>query len=59
MILNFKKCHFMCIDRHGENETFTFKDVSHKTVRVILGIAIDNKFNFDRHIRCVKNLVKN
>ena len=25
MVLNSKKCHFMCIGRDGENETFTLK----------------------------------
>ena len=30
MVLNSKKCHFMCIGRDVENETFTFKDVCYK-----------------------------
>ena len=39
--------------RQGENETFTFKDVCYKNRKeeVILGITIDNKLNFDSHIR--------
>ena len=53
MVLNSKKCHFMCISKDGENETFTFKDVCYKSSKdeVILGITIDNKLSFDSHIR--------
>ena len=53
MVLNSKKCHFMCIGKDGENETFTFKDVCFKSSKeeVILGITIDNKLSFDSHIR--------
>ena len=62
MVLNSKKCHFMCIGRDGENETFTFKDANHKNNKeeVILGITIDNKLNFDTHIRnmCKKSSQK-
>ena len=52
-VLNSKKCHFMCIGKDGENETFTFKDVCYKSSKeeVILGITIDNKLSFDSHIR--------
>ena len=62
MVLNSNKCHFMCIGRDGENETFNFKDVCYKNSReeVILGITIDNKLNFDGHIRkiCKKSRQK-
>ena len=53
MVLNSKKCHFMCIGKDGENETFTFKDVCYKSSKeeVILVITIDNKLSFDSHIR--------
>ena len=53
MVLNSKKCHFMCIGRDVENETFTFKDVCYRNSKdkVILGITIDNKLNFDSHIK--------
>ena len=39
MVLNSKKCHFMCIGKDEKNETFTFKDVSYKSSKevVILG----------------------
>ena len=48
--------HFMCIDREGENETFSFKDVCYKNRKeeVILVITIDNKCNFDSHIKMCK-----
>ena len=62
MVFNSKKCHFMCIGRDGENETFTFKDVCHKNSKeeLILGITIDNKLNFDSHIRkmCISTFLK-
>ena len=45
-----------------ENETFTFKDVCYKCSKeeVIFGITIDNKLNFDSHIRkvCKKSCQK-
>ena len=43
----------MCIDKEGENEAFTFEDVCYKNSKeeVILRITIDNKLNFDSHIR--------
>ena len=44
---------FMCIDKEGENEAFAFEDVCYKNSKeeVILRITIDNKLNFDSHIR--------
>ena len=48
----------MCIVRDIENETFTFKDACYKNNKkeIILGITIENKLNFDSHIR---NMCKN
>ena len=53
MVLNSKKCHFMCIGKDGENEIFTFKDGCYKSSKeeAILGITTDNKLNFDSHIK--------
>ena len=31
MALNSKKCHFMCVGKDAENETFTFKDACYKS----------------------------
>ena len=47
----------MCIGRDVESKTFTFKDVCFKNSKeeIILGITIDNKLNFDSHI---KNMCK-
>ena len=45
-----------------ENETFTFKDVCNKNTKeeVILGITINNKLNFNSHIKNMwKKSVKN
>ena len=43
----------MCIDKEGENEAFAFEDVCYENSKeeVILRITIDNKLNFDSHIR--------
>ena len=51
--LESKKCHFICIGRDVENETFTFNNVCYKNSKekVILGITIDNKLNFDSHVK--------
>ena len=53
MVLSSKKCHFMSIGRDGENETFTFIDVCYKNSKeeVIWEKIMDNKLNFDGHIR--------
>ena len=48
MVLNPKKCHFMCTGRDVENEAFTYKNSKDE---VILGITIDNKLNFGSHTR--------
>ena len=42
----------MCIGRDVENQTFTFKDMCYKNSkeRVVLGITVDNKLNFDSYI---------
>ena len=53
MVLNSKKCHFMCIGRDGEYKTFTFEDVWYKNSQeeVILGITIDKDLHFDSQIQ--------
>ena len=52
----------MCIGRDVENQTFTFKDMCYKNSkeRVVLGITIDNKLNFDSYITnmCKKSVQK-
>ena len=65
-VLNSEKCYFLYTGRDVENETFTFKDICYKNskAKVILGITSDNKLNFNKYAKyvkeiCVKNLVKN
>ena len=36
MVLNCKKCHFMCNARGWKNETFTFKDVCYKNSKLLI-----------------------
>ena len=52
-VLSSRKCYFMCIGRDGENETFIFNDICYENSKEgdILEITINNKLNFDNHIR--------
>ena len=52
-ILNAGKCHFMCLGKNKENETFIFKDtiMNNRKEEKILGVTIDNKLTFNNHIR--------
>ena len=53
MVLNAGKCHFMCLGKNTENETFTFKDtiMNNSKEEKILGVIIDNRLTFSSHIR--------
>ena len=53
MVLNAGKCHFMCLGKNTENETFTFKDtiMNNSKEEEILGVIIDNRLTFSSHIR--------
>ena len=53
MVLNSKKCHFMCIGKDGEMKHLLLKMYVIKAARkkLLLGITIDNKLSFDSHIR--------
>ena len=57
MVLNSGKCHFMCLGKNTENETYCFNNTEMKnsSKEKILGITIDNKLKFKSH---VKNLCK-
>ena len=63
MVLNQVKCHFMCLGRNTEKETFVFKSKTLKNSeeQKILGIIIDNKLNFKRYVKnlCKKTSQKN
>ena len=52
MVLNAGKCHFMCLGKNTENETFIFKDaiMNNSKGEKILGV-IDNRLTFSSHIR--------
>ena len=53
MVLNAGKCHFMCLGKNTENETFIFKDtiMNNSKEEKILGVTIDNRLTFSSHIR--------
>ena len=57
MVLNSGKCHFMCLGKNAENETYFWNNTKMKNSNEekILGIIIDNKLKFKSH---VKNLCK-
>ena len=57
MGLNSGKCHFMCLGKNTENETYFFNntEMKNRDEEKILGITIDNKLKFKSH---VKNLRK-
>ena len=52
MVLNIGKCHFMCLGKNTENETFIFKDtiMNNSKEEKILGVTIDNRLTFRSHI---------
>ena len=62
MDLNARKCHFMCLGKNTENETFIFKDtlMSNSKEEKILGVTIDNRLTFKIHFRelCKKSFSK-
>ena len=52
MVLNADKCHFMCLGKDTEKETFIFNNFifNNSNEEKILGITIDNKVTFKGHI---------
>ena len=52
MVLNTRKCHFMCLGKNTENETFIFKDtiMNNSKEEKILVVSIDNRLTFRSHI---------
>ena len=52
MALNADKCHFMCLGKDMENETFIFNFIfNNSNEEKILGITIGNKLTFKSHIK--------
>ena len=46
------KCHYMCLGKSKENDTFNFGNISLKISKeVILGLTIDNKLSFDNRVK--------
>ena len=52
MVLNAEKCHFMCLGKNTEEETFIFNGIVMRNSKEekILGVIIDNKLSFKSHI---------
>ena len=53
MVLNWKKCHYMCFAIGSENDDFMFDGIKLPSSweQKIFGVIIDNEFEFDSHIR--------
>ena len=57
MVVNSGKCHYMCLRKNTENETYFFNNTEMKnsSEEKILGIIFDKNIKFKSH---VKNLCK-
>ena len=55
MILNSGKCHFICLGKNTESETYLFNNTEMKnsSEEKILGITIGNKLKFKSHVKNV------
>ena len=55
MVLNAKKCHYMCFRIGSENDDFPFHRIKlpNSCEEKILGVIIDNELKFDPHIRSI------
>ena len=51
MDLNSDKCHFMCLGKDTENETFSFNNFIFNNSNEDKKIGIDNKLTFKSHIK--------
>ena len=53
MVLNPRKCHYMCLEKNSNNDKFVFDNLGleNRNEEVILGTAIDNKLTFDSHMK--------
>ena len=52
IVLNARKCQFMCLGNNTENKTFLFHNIlmENSKEQKIIGVIIDNKLNFKSHI---------
>ena len=55
MVLNAKKCHYMCFGIVSENDDFIFDGIKlpNSCEEKILGVIIDNELKFDPHTRSI------
>ena len=53
MVLNQKKCHFICIGSNTENDKFEFDNLllENSKEEVVLGFTTDNKLTCDSQIK--------
>ena len=53
MVLNPEKCHYMCVGKDYVKDSLSFfEEVLGATeLETVLGIKIDNKLNFENHIK--------
>ena len=53
VVLNAKKCHYMCFGIGSENDGLIFDRIKLPNIceEKILGVIIDNELKFDPHIR--------
>ena len=53
MVLNAKKCHYMCFGTSSENDDFILDGIKlpNSCEEKILSVIIDNELKFDPHIR--------
>ena len=53
MVLNAKKCHYMCFGTSSENDDIILDGIKlpNSCEEKILGVIIDNELKFDPHIR--------
>ena len=53
MVVNVKKCHYMCLGIGSENVDFIFDGIKlrNSSEEKVFGVIIDNELNFDPHIR--------
>ena len=53
MILNPEKCHYMCLGKNHVSDSLRFcgEVLEASEIETVLGIQIDNKLNFENHIK--------
>ena len=56
-ILNPEKCHYMCLGKDSASDLLRFRgeNLVASELETVLGIQIDNKLNFENHIKSLSN----